>query len=69
MQAVRQMQQRSATVCVPVLYTARVFEAIQGHWLSACLGVMLDLKIADLLTQETEPIAVDQVLPCKYCDR
>eukprot|EP00882_Tetradesmus_deserticola_P009252 GHRQ01009762.1.p1 GENE.GHRQ01009762.1~~GHRQ01009762.1.p1 ORF type:complete len:396 (+),score=158.11 GHRQ01009762.1:234-1421(+) len=29
--------------------TATVFGAIQGHWLSACLGVMLQLRIADIL--------------------
>ncbi|WIA10082.1 hypothetical protein OEZ85_010289 [Tetradesmus obliquus] len=29
--------------------TAKVFGAIQGHWLSACLGVMLQLKVADAL--------------------
>jgi hypothetical protein len=29
--------------------TAKVFQAIQGHWMSASLGVMLQLKIADIL--------------------
>jgi hypothetical protein len=28
---------------------AKVFGAIQGHWLSACLGVILQLRIADIL--------------------
>jgi len=28
---------------------AKVFYAIQGHWLSASLGVMLQLKVADIL--------------------
>jgi hypothetical protein len=32
---------------------AKVFGAIQGHWLSACLGVMLQLKIADILVDAT----------------
>jgi hypothetical protein len=36
-----------------VAAAAKVFGAIQGHWLSACLGVMLQLKIADMLVDHT----------------
>jgi hypothetical protein len=32
---------------------AKVFGAIQGHWLSACLGVMLQLRVADILVDHT----------------
>jgi len=35
--------------CTDVDDTAKVFQAIQGHWMSASLGVMLQLKIADIL--------------------
>jgi hypothetical protein len=36
-----------------VVAAAKVFAAVQGHWLSACLGVMLQLKIADILVDHT----------------
>jgi hypothetical protein len=36
-----------------VAAAAKVFGAIQGHWLSACLGVMLQLKIADMLVDHS----------------
>lgn len=44
-----------------VLIAARVYEAIQGHWYSACLGVLLELNIADILEKETAPIPVEDV--------
>lgn len=31
-------------------HAAKVFQAIQGHWLSACLGVIMKLKIPGVLT-------------------
>eukprot|EP00879_Flechtneria_rotunda_P029871 GHRR01032334.1.p1 GENE.GHRR01032334.1~~GHRR01032334.1.p1 ORF type:complete len:371 (+),score=126.55 GHRR01032334.1:187-1299(+) len=34
--------------------TAKVFAAVQGHWLSACIGVMLQLRIADILVANTQ---------------
>lgn len=40
---------------------ARVYEAINGHWYSACLGVLLELNIADILEKETQPISVEDV--------
>ncbi|GAQ85000.1 O-methyltransferase family protein [Klebsormidium nitens] len=40
---------------------ARVYEAIQGHWYSACLGVLLELNIADILEKETQPISVEDL--------
>lgn len=44
--------------------TAKVFQAIQGHWLSACLGVLMDLKIPEILHAQGEKgIGFEQVLP------
>ena len=34
--------------------TAKVFQAIQGHWLSACLGVLMELRIPEILTEKRE---------------
>jgi len=31
--------------CYACLVAAKIFQAIQGHWLSACLGVIMKLKI------------------------
>lgn len=36
--------------------TARVFTAIQGHWLSACLGVLMELKIPEILSKASDPL-------------
>jgi hypothetical protein len=40
-----------------------VFQAIQGHWLSASLRVMLELKVADILVKQapTDGMDFDQV--------
>ena len=40
---------------------AKVFQAIQGHWLSACLGVLMDLKIPEILHAQEKPIEFAQV--------
>lgn len=40
---------------------ARVFQAIQGHWLTACLGVLMDLKIPEILTSQQQPVEFKQV--------
>ena len=40
---------------------ATVFQAIQGHWLSACLGVLMDLKIPEILAGEQNPVEFKQV--------
>ncbi len=37
---------------------ALVWQAIQGQWMSSCLGVLLELKIPDLLAKEDKPIAL-----------
>jgi len=34
--------------------TAKVFQAIQGHWLSACLGVLMELRIPEILADGGE---------------
>jgi len=34
--------------------TAKVFQAIQGHWLSACLGVLMELRIPEVLADGGE---------------
>ena len=44
--------------CVP---TAKVFQAIQGHWLTACLGVLMDLKIPEILSSQQQPVEFKQV--------
>lgn len=33
--------------------TAKVFQAIQGHWLSACLGVVMKLRIPEILASSS----------------
>ena len=38
-----------------------MFQAIQGHWLSACLGVLMDLKIPEILHAQEKPIEFAQV--------
>ncbi|KAF6265260.1 S-adenosyl-L-methionine-dependent methyltransferase [Scenedesmus sp. NREL 46B-D3] len=43
--------------------TAKVFGAIQGHWLSACLGVMLQLKIADILVDQAGSSSSHAIAP------
>ncbi len=40
---------------------ALVWQAIQGQWMSSCLGVLLELKIPDLLAKEDKPIALQDV--------
>ena len=40
---------------------ARVFQAIQGHWLTACLGVLMDLKIPEILTSQQQAVEFKQV--------
>ena len=34
--------------------TAKVFQAIQGHWLSACLGVLMKLRIPEILSDKRQ---------------
>ena len=34
--------------------TKRVMEAVHGHWLSACLGVLMKLKIPEILASAGE---------------
>ena len=34
--------------------TAKVFQAIQGHWLSACLGVLMELRIPEILADRQQ---------------
>ena len=34
--------------------TARVMQAVHGHWLSACLGVLMKLKIPEILASAGE---------------
>lgn len=34
--------------------TAKVFQAIQGHWLSACLGVLMELRIPEILAEKRQ---------------
>jgi hypothetical protein len=43
---------------------ALVWQAIQGQWMSSCLGVLLELKLPDLLAKETKPIALQDVGHC-----
>ena len=38
----------------PCANTRRVMEAVQGHWLSACLGVLMKLKIPEILASAGE---------------
>ena len=40
---------------------ALVWQAIQGQWMSSCLGVLLELQIPDLLAKEEKPIALQDV--------
>ena len=35
-------------------HAGKVFMAVQAHWLSACLGVMLELRVADVLLSGTK---------------
>ena len=44
------------------LPAALVWQAIQGQWMSSCLGVLLELHIPDLLAQEDKPIALNKVI-------
>ncbi|DBB14282.1 hypothetical protein WJX82_008155 [Trebouxia sp. C0006] len=41
--------------------TALVWQAIQGQWMSSCLGVLLELKIPDLLAKEDKPVALQDL--------
>jgi hypothetical protein len=41
--------------------TAKVFQAIQGHWLSACLGVVMKLKVPEILTEAGEPLSFEKL--------
>ena len=46
---------------------AKIFQAIQGHWLSASLGVIMQLKVPEILAETSEPIGFKEVsfLLCK----
>ena len=37
--------------CPPPPYAGKVFKAVQAHWLSACMHVMLELRVADALVK------------------
>lgn len=37
-----------------VVPAGKVFKAVQAHWLSACMGVMLELHVADVLLGGTK---------------
>jgi hypothetical protein len=41
--------------------TAKIFQAIQGHWLSACLGVIMKLKIPEILTSESGAVPFEKL--------
>ena len=43
------------------IFAARVFQAIQGHWLTACLGVLMDLKIPEILSSQQQAVEFKQV--------
>ena len=45
-------------------HAAKVFEAMQGQWLSSCLGVMLDLHIPEILSAASEPLGIEEVSAC-----
>ena len=47
---------------------ALVWQAIQGQWMSSCLGVLLELKIPDLLAKQDKPIPLQDVGYC-YASR
>ncbi len=51
----------SFKVLLLVAPAATVFQAIQGHWLSACLGVLMDLKIPEILAGQQSPVEFKQV--------
>lgn len=38
------------------LNAAKIFQAIQGHWLSASLGVIMQLRIPEILAASNTPI-------------
>jgi hypothetical protein len=40
---------------------ATVFQAIQGHWLTACLGVLMDLKIPEILASQQSSVEFKKV--------
>lgn len=40
---------------------AKIFQAIQGHWLSASLGVIMQLKVPEILAETSEPIGFKEV--------
>ena len=60
---------RPAVRCIPggiflsdlIAHAALVWQAIQGQWMSSCLGVLLELQIPDLLAKEDKPIALEMV--------
>ena len=42
-------------------HAAKVFEAMQGQWLSSCLGVLLDLHIPEILSSAPKPLDIEEV--------
>jgi hypothetical protein len=46
---------------LPLLGAVRVFAAIQGHWLSACLRVLLELKVPEALEDAGQVLSLEQV--------
>jgi len=42
---------------------AKIFQAIQGHWLSASLGVIMQLKVPEILAGQDKPMEFTKVSP------
>ena len=38
-----------------------VWQAIQGQWMSSCLGVLLELKVPEVLGKADKPLALEEV--------
>ena len=56
------MRHHVATLIKPLGVTAaKVFQAIQGHWLSASLGVIMQLQIPEILASHDKPMGFKEV--------
>lgn len=40
---------------------AHIFQAIQGHWLSASLGVIMKLRVPEILSEAQGPLGFEEV--------
>lgn len=47
-------------------FAAKIFQAIQGHWLSASLGVIMQLRIPELLAEAGSPMEFKEVSCCQW---